>query len=439
MTDGSFQLNLLSYIVLIPAAIMCFLPMRHQFRFDKRFSIISMSIVLILLVVAGGILEYRLKPGYNELFLPLLLVCFFFYHLLVKVPLYKSLSIFMFVTTLLAFVTNIANGFDIRLNLSDSAGVSSLDSVTLQLILVVITGLFFSYLLATTGAWLVDNLDVRIVWDLNILVSLTFLIFNLLLYPRQNSIFRIKEVADFYWGALILMFILYLLLVIIFYNIVHGILDIANVRSQNRIYEMEESQFLKQQAYMQESQAVRHDFKHAIRTLNEMAQNKDYEALTRFISEYATSMPQNDIVRYSNNNAVNAMMNFYAESAKRADIDIDWITAIPDNIPLTDVELCNIIGNILENAIQACMEMTEGDRWIQLTAEAPNVSQFLIVATNSFSGKVRKRKGQYLSTNRNSNGIGLSSITRIAAQHGGSAQFSHEDNVFYSNVIIPLQ
>ena len=439
MPEGSFQLTMFSYLVLVPAAIMCFLPMRHQFRFDKWFSFITMAIVLVMVIVAASIIEMRLNPDYNGLFLPMLFVCFIFYHLLVKVPLAKSLAIFMFVTTLLAFVTNISNGFDMRLNLSSSMQSYTLDSLTLQLMLVVITGIFFAYPLTVTGAWLVDNLDVRGVWYLTSLISATFLVFNLLLYPRQSSLFSIREVADFYWGALIVMAILYLLLVIIFYYIVHGILDIANARSRNRIYEMEESQFLKQQAYMQESQEVRHDFKHAIRTLNEMAQNKDYDGLTKFITEYANAMPQNDIVRYSNNNAVNAMMNFYAESAKRADIDIDWITAIPEKMPLSDIELCNIIGNILENAIMACINMTEGERWIQLTAEAPNSSQFLIVATNSFNGKVRKRRGEYLSTNRNSNGIGLSSIKRIAQQHGGSAEFSHEGNEFYSNVIIPLE
>ena len=97
-----------------------------------------------------------------------------------------------------------------------------------------------------------------------------------------------------------------------------------------------------------------------------------------------------------------------------------------------------MIGNILENAITACQGVPEDKRWIQFNAEEMNESQFLIVATNSFNGIVKMRRGNYLSTKRESSGIGLSSIRRIAQTYGGSAEFSNSDTEFYTNVIIPL-
>jgi len=105
-------------------------------------------------------------------------------------------------------------------------------------------------------------------------------------------------------------------------------------------------------------------------------------------------------------------------------------------LPISDVDLCNMVGNILENAVIACQKTEE--KMIQLTILTEDQIQLYIVAVNTFDGIVRKRNEQYLSTNRNQDGIGLSSIASTAKSYGGIAQFSHEGNRFYSNVAIPL-
>ena len=102
------------------------------------------------------------------------------------------------------------------------------------------------------------------------------------------------------------------------------------------------------------------------------------------------------------------------------------------------MDLCGIVGNILENAITACQKMPEGQRWIQLTALTKNDSKLFIVATNSFDGKVRMKDGQFLSTKRSGQGIGLASILSTAERCGGSAQFSCQGQEFYSDIALPL-
>lgn len=438
MNTANFSSELVSYLVLVPAALLCFLPMRNKLRYGSTFSVVAMISVLIIIIASGAAIESSVELPTNTLFLPIVGFCFILYCALVTTPIYKSAGIFMFVTTLLGFVTNISYGLFNEVKSSVDALGTSTQSATLQLTMIVFICLLFAYPLYNAGSWLVDNLEVRSVWRTTVLISGLFLVFNLLVFPRQDSILDIDEVSAFYWSAVIIMFILYLLLMVMFYYIVKGMLDMTKMDERRRLLEMEESQFIKQQAYMKDSQEARHDFKHAIRTLNELCKEGDFEAVSDFIERYSDSLPENDITRYSDNNAVNATMNYYADAAARSNIRIDWIASIPDNIPLTDIELCSLIGNILENAILACQEIPEEERWIQLTAQAPTGSQFLIVATNSFNGKVRKRRGKYLSTRRNSTGIGLTSITRTAERYGGSAEFSHNGKEFYTNVIIPL-
>ena len=107
-------------------------------------------------------------------------------------------------------------------------------------------------------------------------------------------------------------------------------------------------------------------------------------------------------------------------------------------MPVSDVDLCGMVGNILENAITACLRLPEIERWIQLTVLTKNDAQLFIIATNSFDGKTRQKDGLYLSTNRHGTGMGLTSIKTTAEQYNGTAYFSHQDREFYTDIVIPL-
>ena len=107
-------------------------------------------------------------------------------------------------------------------------------------------------------------------------------------------------------------------------------------------------------------------------------------------------------------------------------------------MPVSDVDLCGMIGNILENAITACLKIPENERWIQLTVLAKNNAQLFIIATNSFDGKPKQKDGQYLTTNRYGTGLGLTSIQTTAENYNGTADFSHQDREFYTDIVIPL-
>ena len=99
--------------------------------------------------------------------------------------------------------------------------------------------------------------------------------------------------------------------------------------------------------------------------------------------------------------------------------------------------MCNIVGNVLDNAITACRGIPEQERMIQLTITDRHHANLYIVATNTFSGKVKLRDDRYLSTSRDGSGIGLSSIESIAESYGGNAEFSHKDREFYTNIVLP--
>ena len=137
------------------------------------------------------------------------------------------------------------------------------------------------------------------------------------------------------------------------------------------------------------------------------------------------------------NTPVNAILNHYVHMAKDLSISMDLEIDIPKEPGIPDVELCSIIGNIMENAILACGDVDEDERFIDLAIRLKNSSNLVIVCTNSFDGKPRMKDGRYLSTRSVGNGLGLKSITSTTAKHGGMARFYHEGDEFFSDVMIP--
>lgn len=147
---------------------------------------------------------------------------------------------------------------------------------------------------------------------------------------------------------------------------------------------------------------------------------------------------ENDIIKYCNNNAVNALLNYYLTVAQNHDTKVRFSIHLPKNVNITDSDLCSIVGNILENALTACQEMTTGPRQIELNIRTLHDNKLCIVGTNTFNGKVRKKADTYLSTHRKGIGTGLTSISITAEKYGGFAQFSNSDTQFYSDIMIPL-
>ena len=111
---------------------------------------------------------------------------------------------------------------------------------------------------------------------------------------------------------------------------------------------------------------------------------------------------------------------------------------IPRKLSVSDVDLCTIIGNILENAVTASLDLPESDRMLSLSGLVQN-NRLYIVATNAFNGITRQRNGEYLSMRHSGNGIGLKSVRTSAEKYHGKAEFSHNGKEFHSNVLLLLQ
>ncbi|MFR2956929.1 MAG: ATP-binding protein, partial [Lachnospiraceae bacterium] len=117
---------------------------------------------------------------------------------------------------------------------------------------------------------------------------------------------------------------------------------------------------------------------------------------------------------------------------------------LPALLPLTDVELCTMLGNLLENALDACRRMAPATdaspRTIRLFTKETGMLFFLCVE-NSYDGIVLSDKGHFLSRKRNGkrSGIGISSIREIVERHGGSVSVYPMEHLFRVGITLPMK
>ncbi|MCR5788583.1 MAG: ATP-binding protein [Lachnospiraceae bacterium] len=439
---SQFLFSFLCHLPFVPAAFLCLFPMQNQLRTGLGKTILKTLLFLTVLISAAGLLELYPPFSYYRLLPFLFIICLIFFQRSVYAHFCKTFCLLVLVCAIMSFIANFANAYDAMRHPTSDIDHFSTEAAVLQAFLSVICVLLLLYPFRVFGGRLIDQFHLRRVWYTSSLVSLFFLIINLLMVPRHYETMHVNNVALFYWTALPLMFCLLLLLCVIFYFIVSGLLEAALNEKRVNILEMQETQFAKQQKYLESITRERHDFKHTIRALKSLADTNDLEGIRHYLEQYLNAMPQNEVKSFCKNAAVNAVLNYYHQWAEDEHISCRFRIELPDDLLIPELELCSIIGNILENAVFACNEMKEekkAERFIDLTITTRHRFSLYIVATNSFNGKVKEKNGHYYSTQSKGTGVGLSSVLSIAELLGGMASFSHEGTEFYSDVMLPLK
>ena len=159
-------------------------------------------------------------------------------------------------------------------------------------------------------------------------------------------------------------------------------------------------------------------FHSLLHSLAQMAQNKEYDALTSHLANCVAAIPESPTC-YCRNIPVNALLNYYDHLFASQGITKKWSIQIPAECLVNDTELCSLIGNILENVSAGCLTLPDAENRLHtLNICLKNGSFLAIRSENRFDGKVDIKNGHYLSTRNGGSGIGLRSIQAIAENTG---------------------
>ena len=426
------------YGVILPGAFLCLIPVADWLVIPPRKLYPVLVPVLVAICFLLSWLDTTGDYYTNLFFFPLLGVCLIAYFLMVRLDKLKLLYMFVCTTAALSFGC-ILNYYVIAQLVPDSnIDDNSIPGLILQYAVSLVT---MGFLLAMRKKfrWLFENFNAPSFWRIAWLMPAVITFCNIYMIPidynniRVGRVFQIAMVIE---GVLFLFFMLF-----------QSLLYIIAVTTSRKIeadstalmYQLQADQYEKMQAYLDETRRIRHDFKHTIAVLNELSQTGQYEKLQEYISNYSSEISNVQApATYCENPVVNATIHYYMDIARSYDIRTKLQVVIPKEIAISDIDLCLIFGNLLDNAITACRKAKAGSRFIRLSADLDTPGFLYVTMVNSFSGEVYKRNGKYISTKEKKSGIGLTSIQATTEKYQGFSNFYTENHEFISNIMLKL-
>ncbi len=182
----------------------------------------------------------------------------------------------------------------------------------------------------------------------------------------------------------------------------------------------------------------RHDYHNHIQVLKAHMEFARYEEAKQYLTMLNDDLSTVDTVIKTGNVMVDAILNSKLTMIREREIQVDATAIVPQDVPFSGIDLSVLIGNLLDNAMEACAQVVNKDeRFIRIYIDIVK-KQLYISVTNSMEGRARKKGLQYLSTKAGLHGFGLIRIDRIASKYGGFINRQNEEGVFATEVMLPL-
>jgi len=191
------------------------------------------------------------------------------------------------------------------------------------------------------------------------------------------------------------------------------------------------------QSHIDEVRKARHDLRHHLSAIQAFIDTGESDRLAEYIDEYKATLPDDSVITFCDNYAINSVLQYYIGMAKNEGIKVNVHVELPEKLSIRDSDLCIIFGNCVENALEACRRF-EGDRFINVKSMIVG-NMLTIVIDNSFDGDLKKKGDGYISRKDGSLGIGVSSVKTVIRKHNGEARFEAKNNVFHASMMLNIK
>lgn len=291
---------------------------------------------------------------------------------------------------------------------------------------------------------------------------------------------------------LLCMFMLSHLLILFMKNLQEQIITNERNKTMENLLRVQTEQFEMLKTRIMESRRARHDFRHHRMVLKELADQNDLHGIRTYLAEYTAEHVDTPSKTYSDNPTVNAVVAYYAGHAEAAGIRFTARIQLPEHLLIPDPIFCVLLGNLLENAVDACKtELSRGassgaasaeanagglvtesdtvpvaadsltastadtaidprvgvsaaadirsDQAIRVIVKQNGDACLSIVVDNTCSRKPIWDEDELVSTKHEGHGVGTVSIRYIAQRYDGDARFEWRDGIFYASVMLNPQ
>lgn len=178
----------------------------------------------------------------------------------------------------------------------------------------------------------------------------------------------------------------------------------------------------------------RHDYRNHIQTMKVLASSGDLEGIRSYLDRLDTDLNTVDLAVKTGNAMADAILNSKISLAKSRDIPVQVDAHIPVKLKMSELDLCCIIGNLFDNAIEASLALPPEERLIRVYMDMKGTQLYLSFTNFTAQGK---RDGRFLTTKGEGHGFGLVRVDAIVERLEGYLSRNSEDGAFTTEILIP--
>lgn len=182
----------------------------------------------------------------------------------------------------------------------------------------------------------------------------------------------------------------------------------------------------------------RHDYHNHIQALQASMALGKYDEVNEYLRELNDDLTQVDTTIKTGRVMIDAILNGKLNIAAQNEIAVNAKAKIPEGTPVTDVDMCAIIGNLLDNAIEENKRLPQENRFLRIYIGQKN-TQLYLAFTNAAGKKRDKRRSLFESVKGEQHGLGLVRVENLVKKYGGLFSADSEDGGFTAELLIPLQ
>ena len=264
---------------------------------------------------------------------------------------------------------------------------------------------------------------------------MSFVGINLFLQPQEYDTLYTRRMMLIDLIMTLVLLGLMLLFYLMFYLMARGLSRGMRLAHENEILQMQAAQYRGLQKNIEEIRQARHDLRHHFVALQGCMESGDFQAAANYISAHMKTMSPDTPQAYCRNPAVNGVLCHYRELALQQGTELSLAVQMEEHPMIPEPELCTLLGNLLENALEACAGLKE-NRSIQVRIRQEGRAMLAITVDNPCPQPPRWESGKLCSSKHKGLGFGTQSVQIIAEHYHGDARFEWRDGIFQASVLL---
>ena len=429
---------ILELSVVLPGLLLAYFPVKSYLKQSPGKLAARILPLMAGLCIGAGIVCYQLHASTASALAGITLLAIGLYTGTLQISLWKSGTIALTVCAVFACINSLSRAISVMIALhmqlpQDEPWFCLAACVFYNVVcwILVLTAFYPS---THAVRVMVEDDNFAQTWYVFWVLPLVFIFLNLFMIPRYQTTLRTGRVLQGYIVISIALLLLLLLFNAIFLLMATSLNRNARLQQENQLLFLQQQRYENLKTAIEEVRQARHDMRHHLSIILTQLQNGHPDKAQEYIHEINSAYDDTIIAAYSGNEMLNSVLSIYHSRFTDRGLSLICNVSTGKELPCSDLSLCTILSNALENSMHALEQLESPSKWARLTLSQKK-NHILFQLENPVEKIPTFVDGVPVST-RNGHGIGVRSIIYYVEQLHGQCHFSIVDHCFVLRITI---